>query len=38
VTVAGPLSGGTVTHYTYTPASLPHLGGTDAVAVDQGRS
>ena len=31
------LSGGTVTHYTYTPASLPHLGGTDAVAVDQGK-
>ena len=31
------LSGGTPTHYTYTPASLPHLGGTDAVAVDQGK-
>jgi hypothetical protein len=31
------VSGGTVTHYTYTPASLPHLGGTDAVAVDNGK-
>ncbi|HEY6316253.1 MAG TPA: hypothetical protein VIY52_36345 [Streptosporangiaceae bacterium] len=30
------ISGGTVTHYTYTPSSLPHLGGTDAVAVDNG--
>jgi len=30
-------SGGTITHYTYTPSSLPHLGGTDAVAVDQGK-
>jgi hypothetical protein len=30
-------SGGTVTHYTYTPASLPHLGGTDAVAVSNGK-
>jgi hypothetical protein len=30
------VSGGTVTHYTYTP-SLPHLGGTDAVAVDNGK-
>ena len=30
-------SGGTVTHYTYTPSKLPHLGGTDAVAVDQGK-
>ena len=30
------VSGGTVTHYAYTP-SLPHLGGTDAVAVDQGK-
>jgi hypothetical protein len=31
------VSGGTVTHYTYTPASLPHLGGTDAVAVMNGK-
>jgi len=31
------VSGGTVTHYTYTPSSLPHLGGTDAVAVDNGK-
>jgi hypothetical protein len=31
------VSGGTVTHYTYTPASLPHLGGTDAIAVDNGK-
>jgi hypothetical protein len=30
-------SGGTVTHYTYTPASLPHMGGTDAVAVENGK-
>jgi hypothetical protein len=30
------VSGGTVTHYTYTP-SLPHLGGTDAVAVSNGK-
>jgi len=30
------VSGGTVTHYTYTP-SLPHLGGTDAVAVLNGK-
>ena len=30
------VSGGTVTHYTYTP-SLPHLGGTDAVAMDSGK-
>jgi hypothetical protein len=30
------VSGGTVTHYTYTP-SLPHLGGTDAVAVYNGK-
>ena len=29
-------SGGTVTHYTYTP-SLPNLGGTDAAAVDNGK-
>jgi hypothetical protein len=31
------VSGGTVTHYTYTPASLPHLGGTDAVSVYNGK-
>jgi hypothetical protein len=31
------LSGGTITHYTYTPSSLPNLGGTDAVAVDNGK-
>jgi hypothetical protein len=31
------VSGGTVTHYTYTPSSLPHLGGTDAVAVYNGQ-
>ena len=31
------VSGGTVTHYTYTPSPLPHLGGTDAVAVDNGK-
>lgn len=30
------VSGGTVTHYTYTP-SLPNLGGTDAVAVYNGK-
>jgi len=30
------VSGGTVTHYAYTP-SLPNLGGTDAVAVDNGK-
>jgi len=30
------VSGGTITHYTYTP-SLPHLGGTDAVAVYNGK-
>ena len=30
------ISGGTVTHYTYTP-SLPHLGGTDAVSVYNGK-
>ena len=29
------VSGGTVTHYTYTPSKLPHLGGTDAVAVNR---
>ena len=31
------VSAGTVTHYTYTPASLPHMGGTDAVAVMNGK-
>jgi hypothetical protein len=31
------VSGGTLTHYTYAPAPLPHLGGTDAVAVDNGK-
>jgi hypothetical protein len=30
------VSGGTVTHYTYAP-SLPHLGGTDAVAAYNGK-
>jgi hypothetical protein len=31
------VSGGTVTHYTYTPALLPHHGGTDAIAVLGGK-
>jgi hypothetical protein len=31
------VSSGTVTHYTYTPAALPHMGGTDAVAVLNGK-
>jgi len=31
------VSGGTVTHYTYTPPTLPNLGGTDAVAVYNGK-
>ena len=31
------VSGGTVTHYAYTPASLPHLGGTNAVSVLNGK-
>ena len=31
------VSGGTVAHYTYTPSPLPHLGGTDAVAVYNGK-
>jgi hypothetical protein len=30
-------SGGTVTHYTYTPSSLPNRGGTDAIAVYNGK-
>jgi hypothetical protein len=31
------VSGGTVTHYTYTPSPLPHMGGTDAVSVYKGK-
>jgi hypothetical protein len=31
------VSGGTVTHYAYTPPSLPNLGGTDAVSVLNGK-
>jgi hypothetical protein len=31
------VSSGTVTHYTYTPSSLPHMGGTDAIAVFNGK-
>jgi hypothetical protein len=31
------VSHGTVTHYTYTPSLLPHMGGTDAVAVYNGK-
>jgi hypothetical protein len=31
------VSGGTVTHYTYKPSKLPHLGGTDAVSVYAGK-
>jgi hypothetical protein len=31
------VSNGTVTHYTYSPSKLPHLGGTDAVWLYQGR-
>ena len=31
------VSGGTVTHYTYTPSTLPHLGGTDHVSVYNGK-
>ncbi len=31
------VSGGTVTHYTYTPSPLPQLGGTDAVAMYKGK-
>jgi len=30
-------SGGTVTHYTYSPSPLPHMGGTDAVSVLGGK-
>src|SRR5262249_5700690 len=31
------VSGGTLTHYAYAPSPLPHLGGSDAVAVDNGK-
>jgi hypothetical protein len=31
------VSGGTVTHYAYAPSSLPHMGGTDAIAVYAGK-
>ena len=31
------VSGGIVTHYTYSPLSLPHLGGTDHVSVYNGK-
>jgi hypothetical protein len=31
------VSNGTVTHYTYTPSPLPHMGGTDAVAAYNGK-
>ena len=31
------VSGGTVTHYAYSPSPLPHLGGTDDVAVLNGK-
>jgi hypothetical protein len=31
------ISGGTLTHYTYTPSTLPSMGGTDAVAVNNGK-
>ena len=31
------VSGGTVTHFTYSPSPLPHLGGTDDVAVLNGK-
>jgi hypothetical protein len=31
------VSGGTVTHYTYTPSPLPQQGGTDAVSVYHGK-
>jgi hypothetical protein len=31
------ISSGTVTHYTYTPSPLPNLGGTDMVAVYNGK-
>ncbi len=31
------VSGGTLTHYTYSPKALPHQGGTDAVLVNNGK-
>jgi hypothetical protein len=31
------LSGGTVTHYTYAQSPLPHMGGTDAISVLNGK-
>jgi hypothetical protein len=31
------VSGGTVTHYTYAQSPLPHMGGTDAISVLQGK-
>jgi hypothetical protein len=31
------LSGGTITHYTYTQSPLPHMGGTDAISVLNGK-
>jgi hypothetical protein len=31
------VSSGTLTHYTYTPSPLPHMGGTDAVAAYNGK-
>jgi len=31
------LSGGTITHYTYTQSPLPHMGGTDAISVFNGK-
>jgi hypothetical protein len=31
------VSGGTVTHYTYTPSPLPHMGGTDAISAFNGK-
>ena len=31
------LSGGTITHYTYTQSPLPHMGGTDAISVLSGK-
>jgi hypothetical protein len=31
------VSAGTVTHYTYTPSPLPHMGGTDAVQAYSGK-
>jgi hypothetical protein len=31
------VSGGTVTHYTYTQSPLPHMGGTDAISMFNGK-